>query len=100
MMQESDAASAAPTQESAVGGRDLSATIRAFRKNALLFFFIGGAIYLGVYVAAESLVGRQTRRNRFYLVNTAPVDRYDTVILGSSHAAALGYEDMRVAWSR
>ena len=48
----------------------------------------------GLYAASEHLVYRYARANRFYMVKTAPYERYDYVILGASHAAAFDLEDM------
>jgi hypothetical protein len=34
------------------------------------------------------------RTNKFFVVRSAPPARYDYIVLGASHAAALGYQDM------
>ncbi len=67
---------------------------RAFVRAALVFVLIGMALYAGIYAASEQLIHRYARRNRFYVVKTAPARQYDFVILGASHAAALGYDDL------
>lgn len=59
-----------------------------------VFVLVGLVIYGGLYAASEQLVYRHARRNRFYMVTTAPRPRYDYVILGASHAAVLDFEDM------
>jgi hypothetical protein len=67
---------------------------RRFIRTAAAFVLVGLALYLLVYAASEQIVNRYARRNRFYAVSTAPLPRYDHVILGASHAAALDYQDM------
>lgn len=68
--------------------------VKKFLKNALLFVLIGAVLYLGVYAGAEKLVYDYGKRNRFFVVKTAPQREYDYVMLGASHAMALDYEDM------
>lgn len=65
-----------------------------FVRTAAVFLVIGIALYLGVYVVSERLVYEYAKTNKFYLVKTAPAVKYDYVVLGASHAAALGYQDM------
>jgi hypothetical protein len=65
-----------------------------FVRHAALFAIIGFSVYLGIYVFAEQSMYAHTVRNRFFAVKTAPLARYDTVILGASHAAVFDYEDM------
>lgn len=65
-----------------------------FVRSALIFTLIGLLFYGAVYAASERLVVRYGQTNKFYLVNQAPPTTYDYVILGASHAAALGYQDM------
>jgi hypothetical protein len=67
---------------------------RHFLATALVFTFVGLMLYAGVYALSERLVYQHAQTNRFFLIKTAPRDRYDYVILGASHAAALGYQDM------
>jgi hypothetical protein len=69
-------------------------SIRRFWRHALVFGLIGVLIYLAAYVAADQLVYRTAKRNRFFYVKTAPATQYDVVILGASHAAVFDYEDM------
>jgi hypothetical protein len=71
-----------------------TASVRPFLTRAATFLLIGAVIYAAVYAAAEQVVYRYAQRNRFYQVRTAPHHRYDHVILGASHAAALDYQDM------
>lgn len=68
--------------------------VKSFLKNALLFVLVGLVLYLAVYAGAEQLVYNYGKRNRFFVVKTAPQSQYDYVILGASHAVALDYEDM------
>jgi len=51
-------------------------------------------LYAVVYIAAEQLVYAYAKRNRFYVVKTAPLPQYDYVILGASRALTFDYEDM------
>jgi hypothetical protein len=68
--------------------------VRRFVATAVVFTVIGLVLYATVYVFAERLVYRHAQTNRFFMVKTAPRARYDYLILGASHAAALGYQDM------
>jgi hypothetical protein len=68
--------------------------LRKFLRYAVPFALIGLMLYAGLYVASEALVYRHARRNRFFIVRTAPQARYDAVILGASHAAVFDYRDM------
>jgi hypothetical protein len=65
-----------------------------FVRTAAVFLLIGVALYIGVYAVSERLVYQYAKTNKFYLVKTAPAVKYDYVVLGASHAAALGYQDM------
>jgi hypothetical protein len=47
-----------------------------------------------LYAWSESLVREHGGSNRLFQIATAPLDRYDTVILGASHAMPLGYSEM------
>lgn len=78
---------------SAAVPRERSGVVGFLRRGAL-FVLIGLVLYLGLYVAAERLVYGYALRNRFFLVHTAPLPRYDQVILGASHAAVFDFEDM------
>lgn len=69
---------------------------RRFLRQGILFVLIGLLIYLSLYAASDQLIYRYGKRNRFYAVKTAPLPRYDYVILGASHAAVFDYEDMNV----
>lgn len=68
--------------------------VRAFLRRAAAFVGIGLVLYLGLYAAAERLARDNALRNRFFVVNTAPRESYDFVVLGASHAAVLDYRDM------
>src|ERR1700704_688514 len=68
--------------------------VRRFIRTAVVFTLLGLMIYAGVYAFSERLVYRHAQTNRFFLIKTAPKTTYDYVILGASHAAALGYQDM------
>jgi hypothetical protein len=67
---------------------------RRFVKTAVVFALIGLVLYAAVYAWSERLVYRHAQTNRFFLIKTAPKTHYDYLILGASHAAALGYQDM------
>ena len=68
--------------------------VTTFLRRAMAFVLVGLMLYLGLYAASEYLIYKHARRNRFYMVKTAPSARYDHVVLGASHAAALDFEDM------
>lgn len=74
--------------------RHASGEVRRFLASAALFTAIGALLYGGLYAWSEQLVWRHARTNKFFLVKSAPPTQYDYVILGASHAAALGYQDM------
>lgn len=74
--------------------RYASSEAHRFFKSAVLFTAIGALLYGGLYAWSERLVWRHAQTNKFFLVKSAPPTRYDYVILGASHAAALGYQDM------
>jgi hypothetical protein len=59
-----------------------------------LFVLIGLVLYGGLYAWSESLVYTHGGKNRFFMIRTAPPQRYDFVILGASHAMPLGFEDI------
>ena len=73
---------------------------RAFVRQGAIFVAIGLTLYGAIYAVSEHLIGMHARRNRFYMVNTAPYGRYDHVILGASHAATFDYEDMNARLER
>lgn len=77
--------------ESPVGA---SGEVRRFVRTAIAFTLLGLALYVAVYVVSERFVYQYARTNKFFLVKTAPAARYDYIVLGASHAAALGYQDM------
>ncbi len=72
----------------------MNSEIKRFARYAVPFVLVGLVLYAGLYAASEQLIRAHARRNRFYMVKTAPLARYDYVILGASHAAAFDYEDM------
>ncbi len=67
---------------------------RRFMAAAAVFVLIGALLYSGVWIATDRLVYQYAQRNRFYQIRVASQPRYDHVILGASHAAALDYQDM------
>lgn len=67
--------------------------MKAFLRQAALFVLIGLGIYALVYYGAERLNDRYAGKNSFHAAAAASRDGYDYVILGASHAQALGYED-------
>jgi hypothetical protein len=85
-------ASALPAFGDSPAARD--GEVRRYLATALVFILIGLMLYAGVYAFSERLVYRHAQTNRFFLVKTAPRTQYDYLILGASHAAALGYQDM------
>ncbi|MBI5031424.1 MAG: hypothetical protein HZB51_12920 [Chloroflexi bacterium] len=67
---------------------------KKFFRQAILFVLVGLVLYVILYAAADQLVYRYAKRNRFFMVNTAPIRDYDHVFLGASHAVVFDYEDM------
>jgi hypothetical protein len=74
--------------------RHTSGEVRRFLTSAAVFTAIGLLLYGALYVWSERLVWRHAQANKFFLVKSAPPMRYDYVVLGASHAAALDYQDM------
>lgn len=74
--------------------RHASGEVRRFLASAAIFTVIGALLYGGLYAWSERLVWRYAQTNKFFLVRSAPPTQYDHVVLGASHAAALGYQDM------
>lgn len=74
--------------------RYASGEVRRFLASAAVFTAIGALLYGGLYAWSERMVWRHAQTNKFFLVKSAPPTQYDYVILGASHAAALGYQDM------
>lgn len=74
--------------------RHTSGEVRRFFMSAAVFIAIGALLYGALYAWSEQLVWRHAQTNKFFLVKSAPPTQYDYVILGASHAAALGYQDM------
>jgi hypothetical protein len=85
---------AAPGAQPAISRPPASAEVRQFLRHAVWFVLVGLALYGILYAASERLIFRYARRNRFYMVKTAPYTRYDYVILGASHAAVFDLDDM------
>jgi hypothetical protein len=71
-----------------------STEARIFLRRATAFVVVGLLLYAALYAASESVIYTHARRNRFFMVKTAPYTHYDHVILGASHAAAFDYDDM------
>lgn len=65
-----------------------------FLRAAAAFVAVGATLYAAVYVWSERVVAAHARTNKFFLVRQAPPTHYDYIVLGTSHAAALGYQDM------
>lgn len=80
--------------EGAVQATRASGEAIAFVRRAVAFALVGALVYGGVYAWSESLVYQYGKRNRFFMVRTAPLRQYDVVILGASHAAVFDYDDM------
>lgn len=74
--------------------RSASGEVRRFLQRGAAFVGVGVLLYAALYVWSERLVWRHAQTNKFFLVKSAPPTRYDFVILGASHAAAMGYQDM------
>lgn len=68
--------------------------IGSFLARALTFLLIGVALYGATYAWSERLVYQHAKRNRFFMIRTAPHQSYDVVVLGASHAAVFDYDDM------
>lgn len=62
--------------------------------RAILFVLIGLFLYLCLYAASETLVYHYGQRNRFFMIRTAPLQHYDYVIVGASHAMPFDFEDI------
>ena len=62
-------------------------------KSALFFITIGLLLYAGCFYAAERLVQQTAHSNPFFKIAKAPVDTFDWVILGASHAMPLDFDD-------
>ena len=80
--------------ELAVANPAARSSFAQFLRSAVLFVLVGAVLYLAVYGAAEALNYNYAKRNRFFNIKTAPLQAYDYVFLGASHAAAMDYEDM------
>jgi hypothetical protein len=65
-----------------------------FVRTTAVFVALGAAIYAGVYAWSEQVLLSHARTNKFFLLHEAPPTSYDYLVLGASHAAALGYQDM------
>ena len=79
-----------PSEPAGKGPSESAEFIRA----VVGFALIGLALYAVLYMVSEDLIDRHARRNRFFLVKTAPRIDYDYVILGASHAVVLDNRDM------
>jgi len=66
---------------------------RALRLGGL-FVLVGLVLYGALYAWSEALVRQYGERNRFFMVNTAPLASYDVAILGASHAMPFDFGDM------
>ncbi len=55
---------------------------------------IGLLIYGAIYAFAEITVLETSKRNRLFMINTAPLAEYDYIVLGASHAMPFDFEDM------
>lgn len=84
----------APQQNVTTRDAAASGEVRKFFKNGVLFVLVGLVLYMAVYAGAEQLNYNYTLRNRFMVVKTAPLARYDYAILGASHAVVFYFEDM------
>jgi hypothetical protein len=93
MRQEPTSAAAGTTEN---GVPDVATDDRGgrFARNSVIFVLIGLVLYGGLYVASEQLVHRFARRNRFFMISSAPRAHYDYVLLGASHAAVFDFDDM------
>lgn len=72
----------------------VTVSARLFVRRALVFALVAAVLYGGLYAWSERLVFAHAQRNRFFAIRTTPPARYDWVILGASHAAAIDYRDM------
>ena len=55
---------------------------------------VGLLIYGAIYAFAEITVLDTSKRNRLFMINTAPLVEYDYIVLGASHAMPFDFEDM------
>tara|TARA_R110000868_G_scaffold177101_1_gene415385 strand:+ start:1391 stop:2386 length:996 start_codon:yes stop_codon:yes gene_type:complete len=60
----------------------------------MLVLVIGLLIYGAIYAFAEITVLDTSKRNRLFMINTAPQAEYDYIVLGASHAMPFDFEDM------
>jgi len=65
-----------------------------FRRAARRFFAGALLIYGVLYGLSEWMVYRFAQTNRFFVIQSTPPAAHDWILLGASHAAALGYQDM------
>jgi hypothetical protein len=63
-------------------------------RRLILFVLIGMLLYLCLYGVSEMLVFHYGQRNRFFMIRTAPLQHYDYVIVGASHAMPFDFEDI------
>ena len=68
--------------------------VRRFVGTAAVFAASAVVVYGLLYVWAERLVRTYAKTNKFLLVQSTPAGEVDFLVLGASHAAALGYQDM------
>ena len=66
-------------------------TTRAHLIQWIVFIVIGGLLYLALYSWGEVRVRITGEKNRFFMIATAPPQRFDFVVLGTSHAMPLGF---------
>jgi hypothetical protein len=64
-----------------------------FWRNAAIFAGIAVLIYIALYAAAEIHLRNTGEKNRLYMISTAPLEHYDYVILGASHAMPFDFDD-------
>jgi hypothetical protein len=74
--------------------------MKKLARYALLFAAIGMALYAGVYYGAEQLLLRTGRSNPFFKIAAAQESTVDWVILGSSHAMPLDFDDFNAQIER
>jgi len=63
-------------------------------KRWTVFVLVGVALYCALYAWSEYLIHQYGKKNRFFMVNTAPLAAYDYAILGASHAMPFDFGDM------
>lgn len=68
--------------------------MKHFWKKVSAFIAVGLILYAVVHDSSEVLLYRHGKANPFFKILTAPLQDYDVLILGASHAMPLDFADM------